>query len=50
MGPVPEGETQKVQRLCDFKTRTDVKSVGTEGESVEVSVPESPFVSRACFG
>ena len=50
MGPVPEGEMQKVQRLCDFETRTDAKSVGTEGESVGVSVSESPFVTWACFG
>ena len=34
MGLVHEGETQKVQRLCDFETRTHVKSVGTERESI----------------
>ena len=50
MGLVREGEMQKVQRLCDFETRTHAKSVGTERESIGVSVSESPFVSRACFG
>ena len=50
MGLVRKGEMQKIQRLCDFETRTDVKSVRTEGESVGVSVSESPFMSRACFG